>query len=149
MAGQFYGACLGALHRQRNALGLFQLRHHCTMNCGLRVKLNNIGVGLQADIARLDEIWSEGMARHDGPDPTGTHFTAADAFYAPVAFRVQTYGLKLSERARAYGELLLKHPAMQAWYEAALAEPWRDAGHEAEVQAAGEVTEDHRVQAVG
>ena len=67
-----------------------------------------------------------------------------DAFFAPVAFRVQTYGLALSPAAADYAERLLALPSMRAWYAHALREPWREAGHEAEVPAIGAVVEDLR-----
>jgi glutathione S-transferase len=114
------------------------------MSCGQRVTLRETGEALAADVCRIDEIWSEGPQRFGGPWLAGSAFSAADAFYAPVAFRVQTYGLSLSEPAAAYAERLLAHPAMAEWYRAALAEPWRDAAHEREIAQAGTITADYR-----
>jgi glutathione S-transferase len=125
--------------------GFAELRNRCSMSCGQRVALREIEEPLRADIGRIDEIWSEGQARFRGPYLAGPAFGAADAFYAPVVFRVQTYDLPLSGRARAYAELMLRHPAMQDWYEAALAEAWREASHERDVAQAGEVRADYRV----
>jgi glutathione S-transferase len=125
--------------------GFTELRNRCSMNCGLRIRLRETGEPLQADITRIDEIWNEGNTRFGGPYLAGPGFTAADAFYAPVVFRVQTYGLPLGEVARGYTERMLGHPAMQDWYGAALAEPWREIGHENEVTAAGAVLVDHRL----
>ena len=124
--------------------GFGALREGCGMNCGLRVRLHDMSDALQADIARVDEIWSEGTSRFGGPYLAGPTFSAADAFFAPVAFRVQTYDLPLSKPSRAYAELLLGHDAMVEWYQAGLAEPWREASHEAEVQGAGDVLADLR-----
>ena len=39
---------------------------------------------------------------------------------------------------------LLALPAMREWYAAALAEPWRDEPHEADVLAAGTLLQDLR-----
>lgn len=125
--------------------GFGELRKHCSMTCGMRVQLHEIGTGLQADIARIDELWTQGIRQFGGPYLSGTHFGGADAFYAPVVFRVQTYGLPLSDMAQAYVDLMLGHPAMRKWYDAALLEPWRDAGHESEVMRAGNVTADYRI----
>ena len=119
--------------------GFAALRGQCPMNCGLRVKLNSIGEALQRDLNRIDEIWTEGLVRHGGPFLAGPSFGAADAFYAPVAFRAQTYDLPLGPAARDYAERLLDLPPMREWYEAALREPWRDEDHEDEVLAAGVV----------
>ena len=90
-------------------------------------------VRLRRDLHRIDEIWTEGQLQHGGPFLAGREFSAADAFYAPVAFRMQSYGLELGERAVAYAHRLLELPAMRDWYAAALAEPWREAHHEAEI----------------
>ena len=103
--------------------GFSELRNTCSMNCGLRVRLNGIGESLRADLARIDELWHEGITRFGGPYLTGTSFSAVDAFFAPVAFRVQSFGLPLGGTASSYGRHLLDHPAMREWYEAAIAEP--------------------------
>jgi glutathione S-transferase len=124
--------------------GFEALRGLCPMNCGLRVELKDIPTALQADLSRIDELWTEGTQRFGGPYLCGTGFTAADAFCAPVAYRVQTYGLQLSGPAQAYADLLLGHPAMQDWYASALLEPWREVNHEAEAQSVGTILEDHR-----
>ena len=96
------------------------------MNCGLRVTLHEMPEALTKDIARVGEIWRGGLEQFGGPFLTGTAFSAADAFFAPVAFRVQTYGLKLDPAAQAYGQRLLDLPSMREWYAAALAETFRD-----------------------
>jgi glutathione S-transferase len=124
--------------------GFGTLRSKCAMNCGLRVQLNEVPDALQADISRVDEIWSEGLDRFGGPWLAGAAFSAADAFYAPVTFRIQTYGLPLSDAARGYAERLLNHEAMVQWYEAGLAESWREEAHEAEARENGTVLADHR-----
>jgi glutathione S-transferase len=74
---------------------------------------------LEADIARVLEIWRECRehAHARGPFLFG-EFTIADAMYAPVAFRFQTYGV-----ASDYAESLVRLPAMQEWAAAAAAEP--------------------------
>ena len=74
----------------------------------------------------------------------GAEFTAVDAFFAPVAYRIQSYGLQLSDAAMAYAQRLLKLPAMQQWYEAALDESWREVSHEAEIGLYGRVLVDYR-----
>jgi glutathione S-transferase len=124
--------------------GFGVLRAQCTMNCGIRVRLNEISSALQRDIDRISELWNEGLARFGGPFLAGETFTAVDAFFAPVAFRVQTYGLILDEAPAAYATRLLTLPSMQSWYHDALAEPWREPGHEAEAKQAGTLLEDLR-----
>lgn len=125
--------------------GFGSLRSRCSMSCGVRVRLHDIDAGLAADLARIDELWSEGLSRFGGAFLAGAAFSAVDAFYAPVAFRLQSYGLSLKGAAAAeYAQRLLEIDAMQAWYAAALAEPWRDAPHDAEVESGGEVIADYR-----
>jgi glutathione S-transferase len=124
--------------------GYSALRNQCPMSCGVRVTLNEIGTALERDIARIDELWRDGLDRFGGTYLAGTAFTAVDAFFAPIAFRAQTYGLPLGDTAQQYADRILEHPAMQDWYTAGLAEPWREADHERDVAACGAVTADHR-----
>lgn len=120
------------------------LRDICTMNCGLRIRLHERPAALLRDVARIGEIWTEGLDRFGGPFLAGTAFTAVDAFYAPVAFRAQTYGLAFGGAGDAYAARLRDLPAMREWYAAALAEPWREEGHEAEARTVGDWTADER-----
>ncbi len=126
--------------------GFAELRNRCPMSCGLRMRLHEIGPALERDIARLEGCWSDGLDRHGGPFLAGREFGAVDAFFAPVAFRIQTYGIELTSRRAAYAARLLALPSMQAWNAAALSETYRDAPHEAEIAVLGEVLEDLRVK---
>lgn len=124
--------------------GFGTLRDRCSMNCGLRVRLNDYPAALARDVKRMDEVWTEGLERFGGPFLAGSQFTAVDAFFAPIVFRAQTYALPLSARANEYCARILALPSMQAWYEAALAETWRDEDHESEVRRTGTIVEDLR-----
>lgn len=124
--------------------GFGALRGICSMNCGVRVRLHDVPTALRADLARLEALWNEGLSRHGGPWLAGGSFSAVDAFYAPVAFRIQTYALPLGETARDYADRLLALPAMQEWYVAALAETWRDLPHDEEIPRVGVLIEDLR-----
>lgn len=127
--------------------GFQTIRNICTMNCGLRVELSHWSSSLLQEWKRVDELWCEGLALHGGPFLAGSNFSAADAFFAPVAVRVQTYAPKLSSEAQAYASRLLALPHMREWYASALAEPWRDEAHEAEARAVGSWLQDLRVSA--
>jgi glutathione S-transferase len=129
--------------------GFGTLRDRCTMNCGLRIRLFEMPEALRQDIARFSELWNEGLSRFGGPFLVGTRFTAVDAFYAPVAFRIQTYGLQLDANASAYAARLLNLKSMQEWYTSALAEPERDWPHEEDAKRLGEWLEDLRAAPVG
>jgi glutathione S-transferase len=122
------------------------LRDRCTMNCGIRVRLRDMPAALQQDIARIDELWSEGLNRFGGPFLAGASFTAVDAFFAPIALRVQTYDLRMSSAAHAYAARLLDLASMKSWYRDALAETWREPAHEEEVRQTGAVLQDFRAK---
>jgi glutathione S-transferase len=124
--------------------GFLELRNRCPMTCGMRLRLKHTPAALQGDVARLESLWIEGLERFGGPFLAANSFTAVDAFFAPVAYRVQTYGLELSRDAAAYVERLLDLPAMRQWYAAALAERFRDSAHEIETLASATVIEDLR-----
>ena len=123
--------------------GFSALRGDCTMNVGVRVKPKPMSAMLARDVTRVREIFEEGLARFDGPWLTGKNFTALDAFFAPVAFRIRTYKLDVG-RGQAWIDHILTFPAMLEWERQALAEPWREEGHEAELAACGQVTMDYR-----
>ena len=88
-------------------------------------------------------MFAEGLSRFGGPFLAGAGFTAADAFFAPVAFRIRTYGLDAGA-GQAWVDHILAHPAMRDWELQALGESWREESHEAELAAAGAITADYR-----
>jgi glutathione S-transferase len=95
--------------------GFGALRSHCPMN--LRVSYTDCAPpeAVLADLARLEVIWD--WAR----DQTGStvwlagDYSAADAFFAPVATRIATYNLPVSDRAMAYVQAHLAHPSFRRW----------------------------------
>jgi glutathione S-transferase len=124
--------------------GFGSLRNLCSMSCGVRMKLHTIPEDLLKDTARVAELWMEGLDRFGGPFLAGKSFGAVDAFFCPVAYRVQTYGLELPAAAGAYVQRLLALPGMKRWYEAALTEVWRDLPHEKDIAAFAALVEDLR-----
>lgn len=124
--------------------GFSALRNICGMNVGVRVRLHEESPALRANLDRIDELWNQGLDRFGGPFLAGDAFTAVDAFFCPVAFRIQTYGLKLGDTAMAYAERLLALPAMQEWYRSGIAETIRDEAHDAEIPQAGVLIQDLR-----
>jgi glutathione S-transferase len=113
--------------------GFGALREHCSMSVGHRIVLRERPAVLEADLVRLRELWHQGLRRFGGDFLAGASFTAVDAFFAPVAFRLQTYGLALDPVTDAYAARLLALPAMREWQAAALVEPWREIAHERDV----------------
>ena len=127
--------------------GFGHLRNDCTMNVGVRVTPKPMSEGLRRNVERVREIFETGLSRFGGPWLAGEEFSAVDAFYAPVAFRIRTYGLDVGAAAlggQAWVEHMLAHPAMLEWEAAALAEDWREVSHEEELAAAGVITADYR-----
>ncbi|WP_295803474.1 glutathione S-transferase family protein [uncultured Microbulbifer sp.] len=124
--------------------GFSALRNQCSMNCGVSVKLDQVDGALQKDLDRVDELWRQGLVQFGGPFLAGEGFTAVDAFFAPVALRLIGYGLSLGHESMAYCERLLALPGMQSWIDSALAEPWRESDHEADLTRVGTIVEDRR-----
>ncbi len=80
---------------------------------------------LAAEIGRIVAIWTDCRARYGGRgDFLFGAFTAADAVYAPVATRFQTYGVVLPEPAATYRDAVMAWPALGEWIVAAREEPW-------------------------
>ncbi len=127
--------------------GFFAIRRECSMSCGQRIRLDTPSAELSGEWQRAARLWADGLERFGGPYLAGAQFTAVDAMYAPFAFRAQTYSPVLPAHAAAYLERLLALPPMTEWYAAALLEPFRDADHDREMQAAGTVLEDLRIRA--
>ena len=123
--------------------GFGALRNDCTMNVGVRVRPKPKSPALLRDVARIREIFEDGLARFGGPWLAGSDFSVVDAFYAPVAYRVRTYGLDVGA-GQAWVDHVIASPAMQQWEDAALAETYREIDHEAELAAAGDVVADYR-----
>ena len=124
--------------------GFSALRNDCTMNVGVRVKPKPMSDGLKRDVARIFELWTQGMDSFGGPYLAGPQFTAVDAFFAPVTFRVRTYGLDVGRAGQEWVDHMLMLPPMLAWEKDALTESWREAGHEQDLRNCGEVIADYR-----
>ncbi|MFO1412543.1 MAG: glutathione S-transferase family protein [Burkholderiales bacterium] len=103
--------------------GFSALRNDMTMCIRERLDVRPWSDALAANIRRVEEIWGESRRRHGqgGPYLCGA-FSLADAFYAPVAFRFQTYGVTPQGAAGEYRAALLAHPFVREWEAAALAE---------------------------
>lgn len=123
--------------------GFSALRNDCTMNVGVRVTPKPRSKALDTNVGRIRELFEQGLATFGGPWLAGKDFSAVDAFFAPVAFRIRTYGLDVGA-GQAWVDRMLAHPAMREWERQALAESWREESHEAELAAAGVITADYR-----
>jgi glutathione S-transferase len=96
--------------------GFSALRQGMSMDVRARRPQRTRTPAMLADIARIEALWTETRRRfgQGGPLLFGA-FTAADAYYAPVAFRFQTYGVEPAGEAGAYWRALLALPAVREW----------------------------------
>lgn len=102
--------------------GFFNLRSALPMNLKARYKDFKIWTAAQADIDRVVTVWRECLGQYGGPYLFGAQPTLADAMYAPVVTRFQTYDVKLDRGAADYCETILALPDMIDWAEAAARE---------------------------
>jgi glutathione S-transferase len=97
------------------------------MNLGKRFATRDRGAAVACDVARACTIFEAARSRFgatsDGPFLYGA-FTAADAMYAPLLTRIDTYGIEVAPKTRAYIDAVLNHDAFQAWRADALQEDW-------------------------
>lgn len=106
--------------------GLTSLRKTMPMNLRRTYRNFTPDADTRADIERVVALWRWAIETWGGEGPYlfGARFTAADAFFAPVATRFGTYGVGLDAAVQAYMESLLRHPAVMAFDRAAQDEPW-------------------------
>lgn len=97
-----------------------------TMPMAIRTSKPGAGAtpGTLADIERIDALWSACLDASGGPFLFG-EFSIADAMYAPVVMRFNSYAPALSPKTAAYAARMSAEPAVAAWIEAARKETHR------------------------
>jgi glutathione S-transferase len=101
------------------------------MNARARNRRTAMTAALEADVERVDEIWNDCRARFGaGGSWLFGEYSIADAMYAPVALRFNTYGASISQTARWYIASVLEDAPMQEWLAAAKQETWSYPGSE-------------------
>jgi glutathione S-transferase len=105
--------------------GFPAVREECGMNFWRPPGKRALSPDAQANIARIQEIWSGARAKYGagGAFLFGT-FTAADAMYAPIVQRFATYEIDVSAPVKAYMQAMIALPGWQEWRRAALRETW-------------------------
>ena len=105
--------------------GFAALRNAMPMNFRGDIEAPHRDPAVEADIARVAELWRDCRTHFGagGPFLFGD-FSAADAFYAPVAARFAAYDVELPELAAAYRDAVLAWPDVEEWRRAAVTEPW-------------------------
>ncbi len=103
--------------------GFLPLRRACPMNMRRAVGAIELSPDVLANVARIDEIWTDCRARYRGPFLFGA-FGAADAMFAPVVSRLHTYAVAVGPIARVYMDAVMALPAWGEWQAAAAQEHW-------------------------
>ncbi|HET9472592.1 MAG TPA: glutathione S-transferase family protein [Steroidobacteraceae bacterium] len=105
--------------------GFDALRSQWPMNARAQGRVTTPDAVRAAEIARIQELWSECRTRFGSRGPwLFGDYSVADAMYAPVVLRLRTYGAELARSSAAYVATALADVHMQAWCAAAAAEPW-------------------------
>lgn len=104
--------------------GFRGLRAACPMNLRKRYAEMDRGELVAKDVARSTTILKQAIERFGKPSGAGPFlfgaFTAADAMYAPLVSRFQTYSIKVDPVIRAYMDAIFDHPAFVEWHKAAM-----------------------------
>lgn len=105
--------------------GFGALRSACPMNMRRPRKPVPMGEATLRDVARIEQIWRECRAKFGkGGKFLFGRFSIADAMYAPVVSRFETYAVQVAADTRSYMDTIMNTEAFAAWREAALKETW-------------------------
>lgn len=98
------------------ASGFTALRGECPMSLRVCYSDSSPSDAVLADLARLAKIWAYARSNRtsDGPWLLGD-YSAADAFFAPVAGRIAGYSLPISDLARTYVDAHLADTCFRQW----------------------------------
>jgi len=103
--------------------GFQALRNALPMNIRKRASQFEVPADAKADVARISQLWRDCRARFGaGGAFLFGEFSIADAMYAPVALRFQSYGVEVGDVERRYMDALIELPALREWIAAAQAE---------------------------
>jgi glutathione S-transferase len=99
--------------------GFADLREQMSMNIQRQAFGQELTAGALANVKRIDLIWRNCLDAHGGPFLFGKEFGIADAMFAPVVMRFNSYAPKLSETARSYAARITALPEVAEWIEGA------------------------------
>jgi len=103
--------------------GFANLRSALPMNLKAHYPGFKVWAGAQADIDRICTIWRDCLTSYGGPFLFGETPTLADAMYAPVCTRFETYDVALGADESGYCRTMLALPPMVEWKRATSDEP--------------------------
>jgi len=105
--------------------GFSGLRNACPMNLRRPHKPIMLNDEIRADAARIEEIWRDCRKTYGkGGKFLFGKFCNADAMFAPVVTRFETYAIPVAKDTKAYMEAVMATKAFQKWKSAALKETW-------------------------
>jgi len=105
--------------------GFLELRQQWGMNLRRKKTHKPLDGPARDQAKKIEDYWRRMRASHGGGGPfLFGQFSAADAMYAPMVSRFDTYGGTLSPDTRAYCDAILATDGMRQWYAEAAAEPW-------------------------
>ena len=103
--------------------GFRDLRTKMPMNIRAKHPGKGMTPEVRANIDRIEALWNMARGRHGaGGEFLFGSFSAADAMFAPVAMRFDTYGVATGPVATRYREALRAAPGVRAWIDQALKE---------------------------
>lgn len=115
--------------------GFGSLRNDCTMNLRHCYRGFTPSDAALSDIARIEEIWTEARSRWGATGPwLFGEYSIADAFYAPLATRLLTYGLPMSALASDYVQATIIDAAFKEWRAGGLAENYVQPGYDMDLE---------------
>jgi len=105
--------------------GFSALRNACPMNLRRPPKPIVMNDAAHCDVARIEAVWKEARKTYGtGGKFLFAKFCNADAMFAPVVTRLDTYAIPVSKESRAYMDAVIATKALQSWKTAALQESW-------------------------
>ncbi len=105
--------------------GFRALRNACPMNLRRPPKAIALNEAVLKDVGRLQTLFSECRAKHGkGGAFLFGKFSLADAMFAPVLTRLETFAIPVKKSTRDYMTAVLNTHAFQSWKTAALKEKW-------------------------
>lgn len=103
--------------------GFPEIRNSLPMNCRARMQFIDITEELRDEIARVCEIWRTCRERFPAAgDFLFGSFSIADAMYAPVVLRFNSYGIGVGAAEQDYMAAVLSLDSLKSWVAAAIAE---------------------------
>jgi glutathione S-transferase len=100
--------------------GFQALRNAMPMNIRSRHPGKGLSPESRRDIERVVQLWTSCRERYGaGGALLFGRFSVADAYYAPVVTRFQTYAVSLPPQAQAYCDAVLSLRAVREWMDAA------------------------------